>query len=123
MKNARRLANPSTPRQPASPPALVPFAPRAPVGHVLKSWPEQFQEVIEDRRSFELRVDDRDFATGDTVILAEYDRERDVHTGRITTRVIGNVFRGEPFPRGYVAFDLRYGGGIEVVAQATGYKR
>jgi hypothetical protein len=53
-----------------------PKQPRQPIGHVLKSEPRQFQDVIEGAKVFEVRKDDRDFATGDTVVLVEYDRRR-----------------------------------------------
>lgn len=99
-KKAARFAD-------VTPLPTLPPTPRQPIGHVIKSWPDQFEDVINEARGFEIRVDDRDYRSGDTAILAEYDPLRGVHTGRVTTLTIGNVFRGAPFPEGYVAFDLR----------------
>lgn len=83
--------------------------PRPPIGHVIKSCPQQFQEVIDGARPFEIRKDDRDYATGDTVVLVEFDPLTKLHTGRSTTRIIGFIDRGAPYPAGYCAFMLGYG--------------
>lgn len=40
--------------------------------HFLKTLPEFFQAVIDGRKPFELREDDRGFKVGDRVILEEY---------------------------------------------------
>lgn len=83
--------------------------PRQPVGHVLKTQPQHFQDIIEGAKTFEVRKDDRDFASGDTVVLVEYDPATKQHTGRSTTRTIGYLGRGAPYPAGYCAFLLEYG--------------
>jgi hypothetical protein len=104
-----------------------PKQPRQPIGHVLKSEPRQFQDVIEGAKVFEVRKDDRDFATGDTVVLVEYDPATEQHTGRSTTRAIGYLGRGAPYPAGWCAFALTYGepmGVPEMNGAMTGaYKR
>ena len=83
--------------------------PRAPIGHVLKCWPQQFNDIIDGSKPFTIRKDDRDFAAGDTVVLVEYDPASKQHTGRSTSRVIGYLGRGAPYPDGYCAFMLGYG--------------
>ncbi|MBR2343206.1 MAG: DUF3850 domain-containing protein [Clostridia bacterium] len=40
--------------------------------HHLKTLPEYFQAVIDERKPFEIRENDRNFKTGDRVILEEY---------------------------------------------------
>lgn len=40
--------------------------------HHLKTMPEYFQAVIDGRKPFELRENDRDFKVGEKVILEEY---------------------------------------------------
>jgi hypothetical protein len=41
--------------------------------HHLKTWPVQFQAIKRGDKGFELRVNDRDFREGDTLILLEWD--------------------------------------------------
>jgi hypothetical protein len=50
--------------------------------HVLKCWPEPFQAVVEHRKRFEVRRNDRDFAIGDYLRLAEWDPTVERFTGR-----------------------------------------
>lgn len=91
---------------------LTRTAPRKPIGHVLKCWPRQFDEVDAAERHFEIRKDDRDYARGDFVVLVEYDPETQQHTGRSMTRTIGLLGRGKPYPDGYCAFSLEYGNAV-----------
>jgi hypothetical protein len=41
--------------------------------HRLKTWPEFFRAIQSGERTFEVRRDDRRFAVGDDLVLAEYD--------------------------------------------------
>jgi hypothetical protein len=93
--------------------------------HDLKSWPDYFQAVVNGRKRFEVRRDDRSYKEGDIVMLREFipDEEAaraeagkydllpaDVKVG-FTGRTagpfrIGYLARGECMPDGCVAFEL-----------------
>lgn len=40
--------------------------------HTLKTWPEFFQAIVDDRKPFEYRLNDRDYQEGDVLHLQEY---------------------------------------------------
>jgi len=50
--------------------------------HELKCWPQYFERVWQKDKTFEVRYNDRDFQTGDTLILREYDPITGQFTGR-----------------------------------------
>jgi len=47
--------------------------------HELKCWPEPFAALLDGRKRFEVRVDDRGFAVGDVLVLHEWDPYLDRH--------------------------------------------
>ena len=70
-----------------------------------KILPEYFDEVIHDRKKFEVRKDEDDLQIGDAVILKEWDGEK--YTGRETGRNIVYILRDVPeygLMPGYVIF-------------------
>lgn len=78
--------------------------------HHLKIDPEHFEAHLAGRKSFELRIDDREFpyAEGDTLHLIEFDRFRRCFTGRNLTRVVVSVLREhEGLARRYCVMSLR----------------
>ncbi|WFU81275.1 DUF3850 domain-containing protein [Bradyrhizobium sp. CIAT3101] len=64
----------------------VPLASVANITHHLKCWPQFFNEIVAGRKKHDLRrADDRNFRVGDTLVLEEYDPQRDAFTGRTLT--------------------------------------
>ena len=84
--------------------------------HHLKSWPQHFEEVVKNNKSFEIRINDRDFRFGD-VVIHEWDPEVvghagrvcDGYTGRERTGDIACVTNSHPGLRdGYVVLGIRW---------------
>jgi len=64
--------------------------------HELKAWPIYFKPVLDRKKLFEVRRDDRGFMVGDELILREYKRDRmggGVYTGREITATVTYVLR------------------------------
>lgn len=59
--------------------------------HEIKIRPEYYEAVLEGKKKFELRFDDRKYAEGDVVKLMEYDGGK--FTGRCKTVEIAYVLR------------------------------
>lgn len=72
--------------------------------HELKILPRHFQPVLDGRKPFEIRFNDRNFQEGDTVTLNEWDGER--YTGRSADRQITFVTDYAKQP-GYVVFGMK----------------
>lgn len=58
--------------------------------HHLKTWPPHFQEVRDGKKTFELRLNDRNFQVGDFLVLEEYEPDKG-YTGRSTARRITHI--------------------------------
>lgn len=83
-------------------------SPRPRKGHVLKTWPDMFQAIVDGRKCHEFRKNDRDFAEGDILALREYEPAGDHYTGRSVSAVIGSISYGPEWgiPEGYAVFTL-----------------
>lgn len=49
--------------------------------HELKTWPEYYDPILRGEKTFEYRLNDRDFHVGDTLQLNRWDPQRGVYTG------------------------------------------
>jgi len=65
--------------------------------HILKTWPEYFEAVIDGKKKFELRENDRDYALGDTLWLHEWDPDRKERTGRVALAYVTYMMKGGKF--------------------------
>jgi len=81
--------------------------------HELKILPSYFSAIMDGRKTFEIRYDDRGYQAGDTVTLREYDpeykgyyrSEEEMYTGRKCSATLGYVSAYQQQP-GYVVFSL-----------------
>lgn len=73
--------------------------------HLLKSYPYNFQMVVDKTMSFQLRVADRDYQTGDLIFLREYTEEGE-YTGRTQPAKINNVTIGDGLEVDYVILNM-----------------
>ncbi len=82
------------------------------MNHILKTWPVYWERVKSGEKTFEVRKNDRDFQTGDTLQLVRFDPEGDEEAAvpgtnilmkRITYVLPGGQHGIEP---GYVVLGL-----------------
>lgn len=73
--------------------------------HDLKILPEYFAAVAGGQKTFELRLDDRGYQTGDTLHLREWHGD---YTGRSVDRIVIGGIRGPVFglQAGYIILSL-----------------
>lgn len=79
--------------------------------HVLKTWPDVFQEISDGRKVHEYRKNDRDFQEGDVVLLREFEPAGERYTGReLPVRIMSISFGPHwGIPEGYAAFSIDVG--------------
>lgn len=78
--------------------------------HRLKTRPEFFQAVWLGIKPFEFRVNDRDYQTGDVLILEEFEPLENDYSGReITAQVTYNLQHPTfpAIPDGYIIMGIR----------------
>ena len=80
-----------------------------PTTHELKTWPEFFQSIADEEKTFEIRRDDRGFRVGDYLLLREWTHD-DGYSGRVRLRKVCYVLRDFPgLAEGWVCMGLRHG--------------
>lgn len=90
-------------REAQGPEVTVRLRPR----HELKCWPEYFAPIRLGKKTFELRIDDRDFQTGDVLILREWNPATGEYTGEAVCYHITYVLRNVlGLARGYCILAL-----------------
>ena len=58
-----------------------------------KAWPEKFQEVLDGKKNFEIRLNDFDIDEGDVLVLKEWDPTTKTYTGRELEKTVGYVLK------------------------------
>ena len=69
---------------------------REPVVHKVKCWPVNFNRWICRNKSFEIRRNDRDYRSGDTLVQEEWDPSLKEYTGRVGTGHVLYVMEDQP---------------------------
>ncbi|MEH2000388.1 MAG: ASCH/PUA domain-containing protein [Nostoc sp.] len=76
--------------------------------HNLKTWIPFYQDVIDGRKTFELRKNDRDYQVGDTLTLIEVDPRNELAaTGRQTNKEVIYLLAGWGLEEGYVVLAIK----------------
>lgn len=68
--------------------------------HELKTVNPHFQDLIDDKKTFELRLNDRDYQVNDILILKEYDYITDTYSNRYVKAVVTHILSYVDFPEG-----------------------
>lgn len=76
---------------------MTPAEQKAKEIHSLKTWMPYFQDVLDQKKNFEIRINDREFKVGDWLDLHEYDSDKKLKTGRRTHRIITYMLEGGEF--------------------------
>lgn len=75
--------------------------------HELKVWPEFFLNIQSGKKTFELRLNDRNFQVGDLLCLQEYDPNEKHYSGRSVYRQVVMVLSKFPgLEEGYVIMGI-----------------
>lgn len=56
--------------------------------HHLKTWTPYFKDVQIGKKQFEVRKNDRDYQVGDTLILEEFNPDKEIKTGAWIPKLI-----------------------------------
>jgi len=77
--------------------------------HELKTWPPYFQDILDGKKTFEIRKNDRDFKVGDTLRLMEWNPVTKSYTGRkvdVTVRYMLDLSKFIKEAEGYVCMSI-----------------
>ena len=65
-----------------------------PYRHDLKTLTPYFRHIQEGLKTFDVRLNDREFEVGDTLYLMEFDPDTERYTGRICWRLVTYLLEG-----------------------------
>lgn len=75
--------------------------------HNLKCWLEPFEEIVQGKKRFEYRFNDRNYKVGDLLILCEWDPKKEDYTGRVLRkRVVSILKEGFGLAKGYCVMSI-----------------
>jgi len=86
--------------------------------HTLKIDPDYWEDIANGKKTFEVRVNDRDYRVGDNLVLRKFSRTTNVYIER-NRALLCNVTYIEDLGRigleGYVGMQLKVDGILKVV--------
>lgn len=65
--------------------------------HILKCWPEHFQNCRSGVKKFEIRLNDREYEVGDYLEQHEFESNGQVFTGEQDTYKVTHLLKGGQF--------------------------
>ena len=74
--------------------------------HQIKITPVHYKEIANERKKFEIRYNDRNYKTGDMVVLKEY-LGKENYSGRKIYIKINDIFDISDIIKNYVAFTFK----------------
>lgn len=76
--------------------------------HELKTLPEYFEAILEGKKLFEIRKDDRPFRVGDILALNEYDDVAKGYNGRSCLVYVDYILRDKEYCKsGFVCMSIK----------------
>ena len=77
--------------------------------HEIKTWSEYFDDIINGKKTFEVRLNDRDYKVGDKLILREWNNVIGEYTGREHDVKVIYILEGGNFgvQAGYVVMSIK----------------
>ena len=78
----------------------------AATSHMLKIWPSFFRAVCDGHKSFEVRLNDRDYKVGDTLELCEFGHAEGF-TGNRVYKTVDYIYSGLGVAEGYAVLGWR----------------
>jgi hypothetical protein len=75
--------------------------------HELKTWPIFFQKVLSKEKTFELRKNDRNFKTGDILILKEWEPNTKEYTGREAYFDVPYIMSGFGLKKDWIVMSIK----------------
>lgn len=61
--------------------------------HHKKTWPAFFEDVMQGKKRFDIRLADFDVREGDTIVFEEWDPEKNAYTGRTIAKKISYLVK------------------------------
>lgn len=76
--------------------------------HELKCFPEYFQDIIDGKKTFEIRLHDRPYQVGDLLALNEYLPDTDSYTDRSCVVIIDYMLNDATYCKtGFVVLGIK----------------